>query len=381
MAGRAKSKCKKQHTAIVDKEKGLAYAIKVWNNDKKKPEEDQRSLQAICCEAEEEMNKRKKKHITIDRCNLLESTIKDNNIVEDCIWAADKTGFQPGNGRKQRVIGPAQMKMQHQQRDGNRKNITMMVTICADGGSIAPTIIYKGKSFLTNWHQDNTLKASWQLADRNIITEEMMAPSLETSSQVSKQYRRYSMHPISINSHARTVTNSPYESTLQPGQQQQSIHQLGLRQHLNTAASTTLAHSQLAAQEEKQKRRKKGQLNSDGLPRLLTGDEFYNRVVEHQTALDAAKAAQEDCCKQKEEQSGVLTEWKKLEKLRKTWNTACREAYHEAMHLWKEESNLAKQERRRVGWGKAKARKAGSEDEQSDENIDGMESDGESAEE
>ncbi|EGO04751.1 hypothetical protein SERLA73DRAFT_68419 [Serpula lacrymans var. lacrymans S7.3] len=239
MAGRAKSKCKKQRTAFFDKEEGLAYAIKLWNDDKEKPEEDQRSLQAICREAEEEMNKRKKKHITIDRvtlmrqlgargfpldhkrlkfhvdtllqarlgnsfpetgvgmnwtghflnqhserlgtywsspldsargravnkhthkawCNLLESTIKDNNIVEDCIWAADETGFQPGNGRKQRVIGPAQRKMQHQQRDGNCKNITVMVTICADGGSIAPTIIYKGKSFLMNWHQDNTLKA------------------------------------------------------------------------------------------------------------------------------------------------------------------------------------------------------------------------------
>ncbi|EGO04738.1 hypothetical protein SERLA73DRAFT_68404 [Serpula lacrymans var. lacrymans S7.3] len=163
---------------------------------------------------------------------------------------------------------------------------------------------------------------------------------------------------------------------------------------------------QLAAQEEKQKRRKKGQLNSDGLPRLLTGDEFYNRVLEHQTILDAAKAAQEDCCKQKEEQSGALTEWKKLKKLRKTRNTAHREAYHEAMHLWKEESNLAKQERRWVGWAKPKLGKlesqapkpgpvqgegdktskgngevTGSEDEQNDENVDGMESDGESAEE
>ncbi|KAF8832973.1 hypothetical protein BDN67DRAFT_861419, partial [Paxillus ammoniavirescens] len=39
---------------------------------------------------------------------------------------------------------------------------------------------------------------------------------------------------------------------------------------------------QLAAQEESQKKRKKGQLNGDGLPRLLASDKFYNRVVEHQ---------------------------------------------------------------------------------------------------
>jgi hypothetical protein len=51
---------------------------------------------------------------------------------------------------------------------------------------------------------------------------------------------------------------------------------------------------QLAAQEEKKKKKKKGQLNGDGMPRLLTSDEFYHRVVEHQNASDAAKAARDD---------------------------------------------------------------------------------------
>ncbi|KAN0086056.1 hypothetical protein V8E55_007190 [Tylopilus felleus] len=60
---------------------------------------------------------------------------------------------------------------------------------------------------------------------------------------------------------------------------------------------------QLAAQEEKQnKNKKKGQLNGDGLPRLLAGDKFYNHVI----------------------------------------------------HLWKEENELAKQEERRIGWAKPK---------------------------
>ncbi|KAI6101470.1 hypothetical protein EDD16DRAFT_1495501, partial [Pisolithus croceorrhizus] len=40
--------------------------------------------------------------------------------------------------------------------------------------------------------------------------------------------------------------------------------------------------SQLTAQEEKQKEQKKrkGKLVGNGLPRLLTGDEFYSQVVE-----------------------------------------------------------------------------------------------------
>ncbi|KAF8834254.1 hypothetical protein BDN67DRAFT_985454 [Paxillus ammoniavirescens] len=95
-------------------------------------------------------------------CDLLEGTINKYNIVGGCLWAADETGFQPGGGQKERVIGPASRKIQHQQHDGNHETITVMVMICADGDSISPTVIYKGQSFLTNWHQesDDTLKAS-----------------------------------------------------------------------------------------------------------------------------------------------------------------------------------------------------------------------------
>ncbi|KAF9224098.1 hypothetical protein BS17DRAFT_880130 [Gyrodon lividus] len=93
-------------------------------------------------------------------CNLLKETLKREKIEEDCLWAADETGFQPGGGTRQRVFGPVKKKIQHQQHDGNRENITVMVTICADGEDIAPTVIYKGQAFSTNWHQDNELQAS-----------------------------------------------------------------------------------------------------------------------------------------------------------------------------------------------------------------------------
>ncbi|KAF9233941.1 hypothetical protein BU15DRAFT_90161 [Melanogaster broomeanus] len=151
---------------------------------------------------------------------------------------------------------------------------------------------------------------------------------------------------------------------------------------------------------EERKRKKTSQLNGDSLPRLLTDDEFYNRMVEHQNACKAEKAAQEDRHKQKDEQSELLTEWRKVETEWKKWNNARREAYHGAMCLWKEESELAKRERRRVAWAKPKLGKMepqppkpggkckglGDEgnnedvtDQQSDGNADGM--DGESAEE
>jgi hypothetical protein len=58
------------------------------------------------------------------------------------------------------VIGRAGKSTQYQQRDGNHENITVIVIICADGTSIAPAIIFKGKSYLPEWKQDNPLEAS-----------------------------------------------------------------------------------------------------------------------------------------------------------------------------------------------------------------------------
>ncbi|KAH7890277.1 hypothetical protein F5I97DRAFT_1799668, partial [Phlebopus sp. FC_14] len=50
--------------------------------------------------------------------------------------------------------------------------------------------------------------------------------------------------------------------------------------------------SQLATQEKRQKKKKKGQLNGDGLPRLLTSNKFYNRVIKHQREYKKKAAAQ-----------------------------------------------------------------------------------------
>ncbi|KIK97326.1 hypothetical protein PAXRUDRAFT_10248 [Paxillus rubicundulus Ve08.2h10] len=81
------------------------------------------------------------------------------NIEEDCVWAGNETGLQPGGGTKEHIYGPKGKKMQPQQHDGNRENITVMVTICADDTNIPPLIIYKGLSYRPNWHQNNQLGA------------------------------------------------------------------------------------------------------------------------------------------------------------------------------------------------------------------------------
>ena len=96
--------------------------------------------------------------------NLLERVIKgtegEEPIEADCIYGMDETGLQEGVGVSERVIGPAGQKVQHQQGSGERENITVLVTICADGTSIPPAVIYKGEAYQTSWKQDNPLNAS-----------------------------------------------------------------------------------------------------------------------------------------------------------------------------------------------------------------------------
>ena len=83
-----------------------------------------------------------------------------SSIAEKDIYGSDESGFQTGIGSSnEKVIGAARKRIQHQQKTGNRENITVMVTICADGTSIPPAVIFKGSKYLVKWKQDNPANA------------------------------------------------------------------------------------------------------------------------------------------------------------------------------------------------------------------------------
>ena len=104
--------------------------------------------------------------------------------------------------------------------------------------------------------------------------------------------------------------------------------------------------------QDAKKARKEGRLVGDGLPRLLTGDEFYQRVVDHERAAVQDKVANENRRKQKEQWSALLAEWKEVEEARKQWNKEQKAAYREQLALWTEEKEQAKQESRQAQWKK-----------------------------
>ena len=47
------------------------------------------------------------------------------------------------------------MKTQHKQGGADRENVTAIVTICANGTTLCPTIIFKGQNFMSKWAANN----------------------------------------------------------------------------------------------------------------------------------------------------------------------------------------------------------------------------------
>ena len=93
--------------------------------------------------------------------SLLQQTITDYGIEEECTYdGTDEIGCNPAEGRKERVMGSRKPGPQYQQRDGSRENITVIVTVCADGTSTPPAVIFKGQGYQVKWKQNNPADAA-----------------------------------------------------------------------------------------------------------------------------------------------------------------------------------------------------------------------------
>lgn len=86
-----------------------------------------------------------------------EFTIKDINE-----YGVDEVGVQTqGQGERELVLGPRTKAVPYQQRSGTRENITVIATICADGTSLPPAVIFKGGAFQVKWGENNPLNATY----------------------------------------------------------------------------------------------------------------------------------------------------------------------------------------------------------------------------
>lgn len=75
------------------------------------------------------------------------------------IWGMDESNLPFGTGQPVKVISRRGGGMQHIQRDGAKENVTLIVTICADGEVLPPVCIFKGKRLDPRIQARNPLEA------------------------------------------------------------------------------------------------------------------------------------------------------------------------------------------------------------------------------
>lgn len=96
-----------------------------------------------------------KKWFELIKKKLIEKGVKKRNI-----YGMDESGFPPSHGGVEHVVGHRGAKSQHKIGSANQENVTALVTICADGTALKPTIIFKGQWFRSNWAKNNVSEAS-----------------------------------------------------------------------------------------------------------------------------------------------------------------------------------------------------------------------------
>ncbi|KAF5360338.1 hypothetical protein D9756_005089 [Leucocoprinus leucothites] len=98
--------------------------------------------------------------------SLLKEQVVDAGIHPSDIYGMDESGFLTAYSGMERVYGPQGTKTQHKQGGGDRENITAIVTICADGSTIRPLIIHKGKLINLKWTNNNIANAYFTVSER-----------------------------------------------------------------------------------------------------------------------------------------------------------------------------------------------------------------------
>jgi len=92
--------------------------------------------------------------------DMVKEHIVDAAVRPENIYGMDESGFPPSDQGTQRVIGRRGTKTQHAQGSGERENVTAIITICADGTVLKPSIIFKGQNVMKKWGNNNVSEAS-----------------------------------------------------------------------------------------------------------------------------------------------------------------------------------------------------------------------------
>jgi hypothetical protein len=85
-------------------------------------------------------------------------------IQPDDIWNFDETGFIMGKIQPKKVVTTAERRGRPKLvQPGNREWVTVIEAVSAEGQSIPPFIIVKGKKHLRSWYEGSTLPVDWAI--------------------------------------------------------------------------------------------------------------------------------------------------------------------------------------------------------------------------
>jgi hypothetical protein len=90
---------------------------------------------------------------------LVQEHIVGPDIKAHNVYGMDESSFPPSNQGHQKVIGHHSTKTQHKQDGADHENVTTIVTICADGTVLDPTVIFEGKNIMAKWEDNNVASA------------------------------------------------------------------------------------------------------------------------------------------------------------------------------------------------------------------------------
>jgi hypothetical protein len=96
-----------------------------------------------------------------DWFELVKEHIADPDILPENVYGMDESGFVTSDTGRHKVFGRRGAKMQHKQGGADRETTTAIITICADGTVLNPTLIFKGKNFQKKWGENNRAHASY----------------------------------------------------------------------------------------------------------------------------------------------------------------------------------------------------------------------------
>jgi hypothetical protein len=95
--------------------------------------------------------------------DILTDLITEYKIIPENIYNMDEKGIQMGVGKRTLVLVDRDQKIVQQLENGNRELVTVIETVCADGTSLRPSVIYKGQRRDLAWGRDNPCNARFAI--------------------------------------------------------------------------------------------------------------------------------------------------------------------------------------------------------------------------